>query len=350
MADQATTELPVHGASRLPQVEVDSYNLETKENGGFLGDRVNKNAFAKIIAKIRKQLRQTGEDPFGDKPDTELNRKSLDALIAKGNPEAAGVVQGAIEEYAQELAHVIQRFLKLKEWKGTERIAIGGGMRASRIGELVIGRTEVILRSEKIAIDLAPIRNEPHEAGLIGAAHLAPSWMFKGHDAILAVDLGGTNIRTGLVELNLKRAPDLAKAGIGAFELWRYGDDEPTRDQLLEWLFKTLRKLIARAEKDELRLTPFIGIGCPGIIENDGSIDRGTQNLPGRWDGFNLPARVFEAIPRIGEHRPVVILHNDAVVQGLSEVPFMRDVKRWGVLTIGTGLGNARFTNRSDED
>jgi hypothetical protein len=24
----------------------------------------------------------------------------------------------------------------------------------------------------------------------------------------------------------------------------------------------------------------------------------------------------------------------------------MRDVEHWGVLTIGTGLGNARFTNR----
>jgi hypothetical protein len=34
-------------------------------------------------------------------------------------------------------------------------------------------------------------------------------------------------------------------------------------------------------------------------------------------------------------------------VQGLSEVPFMQDVKRWGVLTIGAGLGNARFTNRN---
>jgi hypothetical protein len=38
-------------------------------------------------------------------------------------------------------------------------------------------------------------------------------------------------------------------------------------------------------------------------------------------------------------------------VQGLSEVPFMQDVERWGVLTIGTGLGNARFTNRrKDKD
>jgi len=38
-------------------------------------------------------------------------------------------------------------------------------------------------------------------------------------------------------------------------------------------------------------------------------------------------------------------MHNDAVVQGLSELPFMRDVSHWGVLTIGTGLGNASFTN-----
>ena len=39
-------------------------------------------------------------------------------------------------------------------------------------------------------------------------------------------------------------------------------------------------------------------------------------------------------------------MHNDAVVQGLSQMPFMQDVERWGVLTIGTGLGNARFSNR----
>ena len=44
-------------------------------------------------------------------------------------------------------------------------------------------------------------------------------------------------------------------------------------------------------------------------------------------------------------------MHNDGVAQGLSEVPFMQDTERWGVLTIGTGLGNARFTNRrKDKD
>ena len=47
----------------------------------------------------------------------------------------------------------------------------------------------------------------------------------------------------------------------------------------------------------------------------------------------------------IGSGPTLILMHNDAVVQGLSELPFMRDVSHWGVLTIGTGLGNASFTN-----
>src|SRR4029078_423217 len=113
-----------------------------------------------------------------------------------------------------------------------------------------------------------------------------------------------------------------------------------------------LKVLIGAAGKKPLKPAPFIGIGCPGIIEEDGSIDRGAQNLPGNWESskFNLPAALYEIIPTIGEHETSVVLHNDAVVQGLSEIPFMQDVARWGILTIGTGLGNARFTNRRKDD
>ena len=77
----------------------------------------------------------------------------------------------------------------------------------------------------------------------------------------------------------------------------------------------------------------------------------GGQNLPGNWEGegFNLAAELTSRLPRIRDHEPVVILHNDAVVQGLSEVPAMTDVTHWAVLTIGTGLGNARFTNRAPD-
>jgi len=112
---------------------------------------------------------------------------------------------------------------------------------------------------------------------------------------------------------------------------------------------KMLKDLIAKADKEGFKLAPFIGVACPGVIKSDGSIEKGAQNLPGNWESskFNLPARLVEAIPQIGDHDTAIVMHNDGVVQGLSEVPFMQDVKRWGVLTIGTGLGNARFTNRN---
>jgi predicted NBD/HSP70 family sugar kinase len=214
----------------------------------------------------------------------------------------------------------------------------------------VTGRTSIILKAEKIDVGLAPIHNDPDQAGLIGAAHLAPTWMFGAYDAILGVDIGGTNIRAGVVNLNLKKDSSLAKAKVWKFSLWRHGDEEGVkREHALENLSGMLNGLIEAASKKDIRLAPFIGIGCPGLIEEDGAITRGAQNLPGNWESskFNLPLRLHSAIPRIGDHETAIVMHNDAVVQGLSEIPFMHDVEHWGVLTIGTGLGNARFTNRN---
>src|ERR1700733_2879087 len=348
------TTLPAvagHGSRRLPSVDVDSYNVELKDNEGFIGDRVSKGAFRNMIEGIRKSLRKAGDDPLGDEDSDELTKAELDNLLLRGEPEAAGVVHAAIEDFSQEFALIIQRFLKLKEWKDTERIAIGGGFRASRIGELVTGRTTIVLKTQEIDVGLVPIRNHPDEAGLLGAVHLAPTWMFKAFDAVLAVDIGGTNIRAGVVQLNLKKSNTLAKAKVWKYSLWRHGDEENVkREQAIVQLGSMLKGLIGAAGKKHLKLAPFIGIGCPGVIEEDGSIDRGAQNLPGNWESskFNLPLALYEMIPTIGEHETSVVLHNDAVVQGLSEIPFMQDVSRWGVLTIGTGLGNARFTNRND--
>jgi hypothetical protein len=353
MAETATLpSIAEHGASRLPSVEVDSYNIELKDDEGFIGDRASKGAFRQIIENWRKPLRKTGDDPFGDQLSDDIPKKTLDGLLSKGDAEAAGILQGAIEDFSQELALVIRRYLKTKSWKDTECIVIGGGFRASRVGELVIGRTEVILRADKVDVDLVPIRNDPDEAGLIGAVHLAPKWLFKAHDAIIAVDIGGTNFRVGVVQLNLKRAPDLSKAEVWKFEVWRHADEKKLdREDAVKKLVDMSEELIGKARKEGLVLAPFIGIGCPGIITRDGAIERGAQNLPGNWESskFCLPGEIHEAIPKIGEDDTAIVMHNDAVVQGLSEVPFMHDVKRWGVLTIGTGLGNARFTNRNDE-
>jgi predicted NBD/HSP70 family sugar kinase len=349
MPEHDAHALGVHGASRLPSVDVDSYNLEIKDEDGFLGDRASKGAFREILEKWRKPLRKQGDDPFGDEPTESIAKKKLDTLLAEGHPDAAGALQGAIEDFAQELAYVIRQFIKRKDWRDTEKIVVGGGFREARVGELAIARAGVILKAEKVEVDLVAIRHHPDEAALIGATQLAPSWLFKGHDAILAVDIGGTNIRAGVVELNLKSSASGADAAVWKFELWRYSDAKKiTREDTVNGLVEMLTGLIARAKKSGIGLAPFIGIGCPGRIDDDGSIERGAQNLPGNWESksFHLPSCLREAIPTIAGHDTVVLMHNDAVLQGLSEAPHMQDVERWGVLTIGTGLGNARFTNR----
>jgi hypothetical protein len=200
MADETitTTGIAAHGASRLPSVEVDSFNIELKDEEGFLGDRASKGAFRDILDRWRKPLRKSGEDPFGKEPSENISKKVLDAILVGDDTEAAAVVHSTIEDFAQELAYVTRRFLKTKAWEKTERIVVGGGFRDSRLGELAIARTENILKDENFKIDMMPIRHHPDDAGLIGALHLAPSWIFEGHDTILAVDIGGTNIRCGV--------------------------------------------------------------------------------------------------------------------------------------------------------
>jgi len=343
-----TTGIARHGATRLPSVEVDSFNVELKDDEGFLGDSASKSALRKILDSLRKPLKKNGEDPLGSKSAEAIGKSALDEALVGDDVGAAALVHGAIEEFAQELAYVTQRFLKTKAWADTERIVIGGGFRESRVGELAIARADIILKAGDFKVDLMPIRFHPDDAGLIGCLHLAPSWIFEAQDAILAVDIGGTNIRCGVVETRWKKAPDLSKASVWKSELWRHADDEPTREGAVKRLVKMLKELIAAADTEGFKLAPFIGIACPGVINEDGTIEKGAQNLPGNWESskFNLPASLIEAIPRIGEHDTAVLMHNDGVVQGLSEVPFMQDVLRWGVLTIGTGLGNARFTNR----
>lgn len=347
-----TAGIAAHGSARLPSVDVDTYNIELKDDDGFLGDRASKGAFQRILDASRKPLKKNGDDPLGKKDTKDIGKSTLDELLVGDDVAAAALVHGAIEEFAQELAYVTRRFLKSKAWTDTECIVVGGGFRQSRVGELAIARTDILLKAEGFKINLVPIRHHPDEAGLIGCLHLAPSWIFEGHDSILAVDIGGSNIRCGVVETSWKKAKDLSKASVWKSDLWRHADDEPTREGAVKRLTKMLKDLIADAEKEGFKLAPFIGISCPGVINDDGTIEKGAQNLPGNWESskFHLPRSLIEGIPTIGDHDTAILMHNDGVAQGLSEVPFMQDFTRWGVLTIGTGLGNARFTNRKPKE
>lgn len=148
MADEpSTTGIAAHGASRFPSVEIDSFNIELKDEEGFLGDR---------DMKWRKPLRKSGEDPFGKKPSESFSKKVLDAILVSDDVEASAVVHSAVEDFAQELAHVTRRFLRTNAWDKTERIVVGGGFRDSRLGELAISRTEIILKAEGFKIEMSP--------------------------------------------------------------------------------------------------------------------------------------------------------------------------------------------------
>jgi len=334
-----------HASPSLPAVIVDTYNEELREAEGFVGDRASGRAFRRILDECRAQLDRRGHDPLGH--EGHLSKSKLDKILAGDDALAAGLVHTAVEEFAKELAGVVRRFMTLAAWRDTERIVIGGGMMASRIGVLAMGRAGVIL-AEDSDVALSGIANHPDEAGLVGAVQLAPTWVLSGHDAIVAVDIGGTNARAGLVELKLKKG-DPSKSQIHKRVRWRHADEKPTREQAVDRIAEMLQELIALADAEKLKLAPFIGVACPGLIDEQGTILRGGQNLPGNWEGkdFHLPAELARRIGGIGKHDVAVVMHNDAVVQGLSEVPNMKDVEHWGVLTIGTGLGNARFTNRS---
>src|SRR4051794_8137258 len=103
----------VHGGSPLGPIVVDAYNAELRDDEGFIGDRASNRAFRAIIDESRERLRDVSEDPLGETPTEELSKKKLDKLLLGGDPESAGVIQGAIESFSSELTTVVTRFLKL---------------------------------------------------------------------------------------------------------------------------------------------------------------------------------------------------------------------------------------------
>ena len=343
----------IHGSLELPGLTVDSYSLSLREADGehFVGDRASRTAFCHSLDNWRKQFKAMhgGDDPMGDGPASELGKKRLDELLAEDG-DAAHTIRVAIEDYAHQLSHVAQRFLKHKKWQGVGRIIIGGGFQQSEVGALAVARTAELLKKDKIRVDLRRLHHHPDEGGLIGWVHVVPANVLRGFDAMLAVDIGGTNARCGIVRPNRDLAPDLSRAEVVQREKWSHARDEDAtrRTHVIDGIAEMLEKLAGYAKRKEIRLAPFIGVACPGIILKDGAIAAGTQNLPGDWEApsFHLPTALHQKIPQVHGEDSRVLLHNDAVVQGLSELPFTRDVKHWGVLTVGTGLGNASYTNR----
>jgi hypothetical protein len=339
-----------HGRLELPTTTVTGYSLEVADDatGGHLGDRVRRAAFSDMLQAWREQFATMGVEPFGRTATRALGKDRLDQLLQQGGP-AAAVLRAAVEDYGLQFADVVRRFLRQKGWRGVERIVVGGGFQDSALGRLAIGRAGELLARDRAGVYLRTLHHDPDEGGLVGWAHVIPQSLLQGRDALLAVDIGGTNVRCGIVRVHRRQAPDFSAAEVVEHDKWGHADDEVRgRQDLVEGVADMLCRLVAVARRRRIALAPFVGVSCPGLVRADGSIAGGAQNLPGNWESlrFHMPSRLEALLPAWrGEHFRV-LMHNDAVVQGLSELPYMADVGRWAVLTIGTGLGNASFVNR----
>jgi hypothetical protein len=333
-----------HGARRLPTLEIEHYNvlLRDPDGDGFLGDRASQTAFRELLDTARREHR-TGEDPFGDGSARDLSKKAIDRVLVGGAPDETHLVHLAVEEYARRLSHVIRAFLVQPQWKGVERIVLGGGFQESETGSLCVRRAVRLLQHEDCPVKLTLLRHDADEGGLLGWVPLLPE-PHRDCEAFLAVDVGGTNIRCGIVEPRLHKDPDGGKARVVESMKWRHADDAPDRGEAVRRTGAMLNALSSLARTLGLRLAPFVGIACPGQVEADGTLSHGAQNLPGNWEHpFHLPDALGACLDPIGGRAPDVVLHNDAVVQGLSECKRMRKARHWAVLTIGTGLGNACY-------
>ena len=72
------------------------------------------------------------------------------------------------------------------------------------------------------------LRHHPDEGGLIGWVHLAPPEVLSAYDGFLAVDIGGTNVRCGIVRPRARKAPDLTDVKVSGLRKWGHGNKSCT--------------------------------------------------------------------------------------------------------------------------
>jgi hypothetical protein len=325
----------------LHDLDIGSYCTELADHAGVAG---GVDAFLAPAGQARNAPPHAHSERYDVPRLAECGLARLDRILLDGDPHMAGRILGAIDGFAAAMADLTRTLLHEPGWEGVQRLAIDCDLCPSRIGTLAIGRASVLLSAQGETAALRPLTHSPDQAGLIGAANLVPLWMRSGRDCVLAIDVTEAAIRVGLVRLSAGEGGEEKVAGL---EVWRFDPDSVTRDKAIAYLCDMVAHSAQRARRDKLRVSPMIGVGCPGLVDDAALFQRGAQRLRRRWDGmrFRLIERIKAAVPVLDGVPSIVALHNDAVVRGLSEAAAMRDVRRWGVLSLGQGFGNASFEN-----
>jgi glucokinase len=148
--------------------------------------------------------------------------------------------------------------------------------------------------------------------------------------AFAGIDLGGTNIKFGIIDQNgdiiiYRTIPAFAADGARS---------------LLERLKICGEELLLYCSDNDLKI-PYLGVGSPGTVNSDtGTILGHSPNIPG-WEGT-------EVARELGDYLNLpVFVGNDANLMAVAEVIFgaARGCKNVICTTIGTGIGGALIVN-----
>lgn len=150
-----------------------------------------------------------------------------------------------------------------------------------------------------------------------------------GHDTVIALDLGGTNLRIAAVTrqgevLHLTREKTRADAG---------------PENLVNRMVEGIRRLEETLLRERCGVRG-ISVGAPGVIARDRGVVMSSPNLPG-WEKISL----LEMLGREFEHP--MVLENDANAAAFGEfwAGAGKGRKTIVLLTLGTGVGGGIIVN-----
>ncbi|MBI4765674.1 MAG: ROK family protein [Deltaproteobacteria bacterium] len=153
--------------------------------------------------------------------------------------------------------------------------------------------------------------------------------MSSNSDKILGIDLGGTRIKTGLVDPQGNIL--LSKNFLTSAELGR--------QKALKRIVKIIKKLVKIYTQFGSKPN-LIGIGAPGVIDRAQGIIKHSPNLPD-WNEVPLAQLIAEeaGIPTFMDKDANVVTYGEKWI-GAGQ-----DFQNFVCLTLGTGVGSGLFLN-----
>ncbi len=147
---------------------------------------------------------------------------------------------------------------------------------------------------------------------------------------IIGIDLGGTNIKTGIFDDKLHRIA----------ENWGPTESETDSQTVINNIFKCVEGLLKKANAS-VKQVEFIGMGIPGLMDIKKGLSVSSPNFQ-NWQNVEI-VKMFEqkySVPVFIDNDVRVNLYGELWARHLEKHPEINNVF---LVTLGTGLGAALY-------